>query len=260
MPDLSSLDTAKNRILSILLLCLVLVIWQASPVLFKIPAFILPSASAVAEGLWRGLTNGLYLYHGAVTLFEVLAGFALGGSLGLALGVAVALNRRFAYFIYPYIIMFQSMPKVALAPLFVLWFGLGVTSKIVTAALVAFFPMMINTISGLNSADKDRIDLIRSLGGSERQVFTMLRLSERPALHHGGSRDRHGAVTDRHRCHRVPRCGCRARHADAKHEFHDGRRRIVFRPDHFGDRRARTQSDPDHDPQPGAVLGASWAG
>jgi NitT/TauT family transport system permease protein len=71
--------------------------------------------------------------------------------------------------------MFQSMPKVALAPLFVLWFGLGVTSKIVTAALVAFFPMMINTISGLNSADKDRIDLIRSLGGSERQVFTMLR-------------------------------------------------------------------------------------
>ena len=175
MPDLSSLDTAKNRILSILLLCLVLVIWQASPVLFKIPAFILPSASAVAVGLWRGLTNGLYLYHGAVTLFEVLAGFALGGSLGLALGVAVALNRRFAYFIYPYIIMFQSMPKVALAPLFVLWFGLGVTSKIVTAALVAFFPMMINTISGLNSADKDRIDLIRSLGGSERQVFTMLR-------------------------------------------------------------------------------------
>jgi len=175
MPDLSSLDTTKNRILSVLLLCLVLVVWQASPVLFKIPAFILPSASAVAEGLWRGLTNGLYLHHGAVTLFEVLAGFALGGSLGLALGVAVALNRRFAYFIYPYVIMFQSMPKVALAPLFVLWFGLGVTSKIVTAALVAFFPMMINTISGLNSADKDRIDLIRSLGGSELQVFTMLR-------------------------------------------------------------------------------------
>ena len=175
MPDLSSLDTPRNRILSILLLCLVLGIWQASPVLFKIPAFILPSASAVAQGLWRGTMTGLYLHHGAVTLFEVLAGFALGGFLGLALGVAVALNRRFAYFIYPYIIMFQSMPKVALAPLFVLWFGLGVTSKIVTAALVAFFPMMINTISGLNSADKDRIDLILSLGGSERQVFTMLR-------------------------------------------------------------------------------------
>ena len=105
MPDLSSLDTTRNRILSILLLCLVLVIWQASPILFKIPAFILPSASAVAVGLWRGLGSGLYLYHGAVTLFEVLAGFALGGLLGLTLGVAVALNRRFAYFIYPYIIM-----------------------------------------------------------------------------------------------------------------------------------------------------------
>jgi NitT/TauT family transport system permease protein len=175
MPDLSSLDTTRNRVLSLLLLCLVLGIWQGSSIYLNIPTFILPSASAVAEGLWRGMTNGLYLYHGGVTVLEVLAGFALGGALGLALGVAVALNRRFAYFIYPYIIMFQSMPKVALAPLLVLWFGLGVTSKIVTAALVAFFPMMINTISGLNSADKDRIDLIRSLGGSERQVFTMLR-------------------------------------------------------------------------------------
>ena len=150
-----------------------LVIWQASPVLFKIPAFILPSASAMAVGLWRGLTNGLYLYHGAVT-FEVLAGFPLGGSSashwsGRRPQPALRLLHL------PYIIMFQSMPKVALAPLFVLWFGLGVTSKIVTAALVAFFPMMINTISGLNSADKDRIDLILSLGGSERQVFTMLR-------------------------------------------------------------------------------------
>ncbi len=82
-----------------------LVIWQASPLLFKIPAFILPSASAVAGGLWRGLTSGLSLYHGAVTLFEVLAAFALGGSSALHSGVAVALNRRFAYFIYPYIII-----------------------------------------------------------------------------------------------------------------------------------------------------------
>jgi NitT/TauT family transport system permease protein len=176
MPDLSSLDTLKNRILSILLLCLVLGIWQGSSIFLNIPVFILPSATAVAQGLWRGTVSGLYLHHAAVTIFEVLAGFTLGSFLGLALGVAVALNRRFAYFIYPYIIMFQSMPKVALAPLFVLWFGLGLTSKIVTAALVAFFPMMINTISGLNSADKDRIDLIRSLGGSELQVFTMLRL------------------------------------------------------------------------------------
>ena len=176
MPDLSSIDTPRNRILSILLLCLVLGIWQGSSIFLNIPVFILPSATAVALGLWRGIVTGLYLQHGAVTLFEVLAGFALGGFLGLALGVAVALNRRFAYFVYPYIIMFQSMPKVALAPLFVLWFVLGVTSKIVTAALVAFFPMMINTISGLNSADKDRVDLIRSLGGSELQVFTMLRV------------------------------------------------------------------------------------
>jgi len=106
----------------------------------------------------------------------VLLGFAFGCGLGFVLGVAVALNRYVAYFLYPYIVMFLSMPKVALAPLIVLWFGLGMFSKIVTAALVSFFPLMINTIAGLNAADTDRVDLIRSLGGNERQIFTMLRL------------------------------------------------------------------------------------
>ena len=81
--------------------------------------------------------------------------------------------------------MFQSMPKVALAPLIIIWFGLGLTSKVVNAALVAFFPLMVNTIVGLRSADEDRINLMRSLAASEAQIFWMLRLPERAALHHG---------------------------------------------------------------------------
>ncbi len=176
MYDLSSMDTPRNRLLSVALLATTLLLWEALVRLFEIPSFVLPAPSAVALGLWRGFSTGLYFQHIAVTLSEVLLGFAFGCGLGFALGVAIALNRHVAYFLYPYIVMFLSMPKVALAPLIVLWFGLGMTSKVVTAALVSFFPVMINTIAGLNAADADRIDLIRSLGGTGRQIFLMLRL------------------------------------------------------------------------------------
>lgn len=176
MYELSSMDTPRNRLLSVALLVTTLAAWEGAVRLFEIPSFILPAPSAVALGLWRGFSSGLYFRHIAVTLYEVLLGFGLGCALGFALGVAIALNRHVAYFLYPYIVMFLSMPKVALAPLIVLWFGLGVTSKIVSAALVSFFPLMINTIAGLNAADADRIDLIRSLGGNARQIFLMLRL------------------------------------------------------------------------------------
>jgi NitT/TauT family transport system permease protein len=176
MPDLSAIDSLRNRILSVALLALILGLWEAAVRFLGIPAFVLPPPSQVGLALWQGFSSGLYYEHIAVTVFEVLAGFMLGCGLGFLLGVAVALNKYVAYFMYPYVVMFLSMPKVALVPLIVLWFGLGITSKIVTAALIAFFPLMVNTISGLNSADKDRIDLIRSLGGTNRQIFLMLRL------------------------------------------------------------------------------------
>ncbi len=176
MPDLSDLDTLRNRILSVLLLVAILTTWELSVRVSGIPSFILPPPSDIAAALWRGFARGTYYEHIFVTLFQIIAGFAIGCGLGFLLGVAIALNRYFAYFIYPYIVMFLSMPKVALVPLIVLWFGLGMTSKIVTAALISFFPLMINTITGLNSANKDSIDLMRSLGASQRQIFMMLRL------------------------------------------------------------------------------------
>jgi NitT/TauT family transport system permease protein len=88
----------------------------------------------------------------------------------------VALSRPIEFFLYPYIVMFQSLPKVALAPLIVVWFGLGLTSKVINAALIAFFPLLVNTMVGLRSADEERVSLMRSLAASERQIFWMLRL------------------------------------------------------------------------------------
>lgn len=166
----------KNVALTVLLLVASLAAWETIVRLFDIPIFIVPPPSKVAVALWRGFASGVYVQHLGITMAETVMGFVLGSALGFFLGASVATNRYVEYFLYPYIVMFQALPKVALAPLIVIWFGLGMTSKVVNSALVAFFPLLVNTIVGLRSADEDRVSLMRSLAASERQIFWMLRL------------------------------------------------------------------------------------
>jgi NitT/TauT family transport system permease protein len=170
------MNTARNFGLRVAFIVALLALWEAAVRLLQIPAFLLPAPSSVGVALYRGTVSGLYGEHIGVTLLETALGFLLGSVGGLLLGTAVALSRRFDYFVYPIIVMFQAMPKVALAPLIIVWFGLGITSKVVNAGLVCFFPLMINTIVGLRSADEDRISLMRSLAASPWQIFTMLRV------------------------------------------------------------------------------------
>lgn len=151
-------------------------VWQLIVVVFELPAFLLPPPSKVASALYTGLTSNLYTTHTYATIAEVLLGFALGCALAFTLGTIVAMSRTIEYYIYPLVIMFQAMPKVALVPLILVWFGLGAQSKIISAALVAFFPLMVNTIVGLRSTDQDRVDLMRSLSASRWQIFRMLQL------------------------------------------------------------------------------------
>ncbi len=166
----------RNASLRLLLMAALLAIWEGAVWALAIPPYLLPAPSKVFMGLVRGFASGLYFEHIGITVTETLAGFVLGCTLGFLLGAAVALSRRFEYFLYPIIVMFQAMPKVALAPLIIVWFGLGIGSKVVNAGLVCFFPLMINTIVGLRSADEDRVSLMRSLAASPLQVFWMLRL------------------------------------------------------------------------------------
>jgi NitT/TauT family transport system permease protein len=162
--------------LRVLLLALSLVVWEASVRGLRVPAFVLPRPSQIGLALYRGGASGVYLENLWITLAETLLGFALGSVVAFVVGTALAASRTAEYFLYPYIVMFQSVPKVALAPLVVVWFGLGITSKVVSAALIAFFPLLVNTIVGLRSADGDRVDLMRSLSATELQIFWMLRL------------------------------------------------------------------------------------
>ena len=166
----------RNVALTIVIFCASVLAGELLVRALDVPAYILPAPSKVAIALWRGFASGVYQKNLLHTLLETLLGFVLGSALGFLLGAVVAMNRYVEYFFYPYIVMFQSVPKVALAPLIVVWFGLGMKSQVVNAALVACFPLLVNTIAGMKSADEDRINLMRSLAASNRQVFWMLRL------------------------------------------------------------------------------------
>ena len=128
--------TGRNLGLTLLLFALTIAVWEAVVRILQIPIFILPAPTQVGMALYRGLASGLYVEHLKYTLLETLLGFIVGSALGFFLGTAVAMNRYVEFFFYPYIIMFQSLPKVALAPLIVVWFGLGLTSKVINAALI----------------------------------------------------------------------------------------------------------------------------
>ena len=107
-------STTRNLVLTVVLFCASIGAWEGVVRFFAIPQFILPAPSQVAIALFRGISSGLYVRHLQVTLLETLLGFLLGSALGFFLGTAVATSRWVEYFLYPYIVMFQSLPKVAL--------------------------------------------------------------------------------------------------------------------------------------------------
>ena len=170
------MNTFRNASLRVLLMLAAIGLWELGVRAFGVAGYILPAPTSIAKAFYVGVTRFIYVENAWVTLEETLLGFAAGTSLAFLLGTALALSRRFEYFVYPSIVMFQALPKVALAPLIIIWFGVGLPSKIVTAALIAFFPLMVNTVVGLRSADEDRVNLMRSLDASEAQIFWMLRL------------------------------------------------------------------------------------
>ena len=153
-----------------------LILWEIVVYLFSVPAYVFPSPRAVGTALWYGLSSGTYPYHLGVTLFEVLVGFTAGSVIGLLLGVGMVtipfLNRVF----FPYVIAIQTVPKVAIAPLMIVWFGFGVQSKIILVAMACVFPVLVNTIAGLRSTDSDRIALVRAMCGSSYQVLRYVQL------------------------------------------------------------------------------------
>lgn len=170
------LSGSRDLVEKIVVAIVFLALWEGSVWLFSIPNYLIPPPSEVAYSFWLGSTTGLYLYHGSFTLGATLIGFFLGSALGFVIGVLVAqipvLDRLF----YPYVVAFQTVPKVALAPLIVVWFGFGIWSKVVMSLLICFFPVVVNTIEGQHSAPAEQIMLLRSYKASRLEIFRIVQL------------------------------------------------------------------------------------
>lgn len=162
--------------LSVLLFIVLVVAWEAAIWLFTIPAIVLPSPTAIARALWANLNTTRFYYHIGVTLWEILAGFAIGSVLGLVIGVSIGQWKILEKTVYPYVVAFQTVPKVAIAPMIIIWFGYGLTSKVVITALIVFFPVVVNCIAGMNAAPIQQIEMLRSFTATRWQIFRMVKL------------------------------------------------------------------------------------
>jgi NitT/TauT family transport system permease protein len=168
-------NSPRNFALRVLVLVGFLVAWEAAVRVLAVPAFIVPAPSSIFVALYRGFASGVYAEHLWVTLSETMLGFAFGCVLAFALGIAVALSPRFEYFLYPFIVMFQALPKVALAPLILVWLGTGMESKLAIAWLVAFFPIVVDTATGLRNTPAEFLDLATAVRASPFQTFWKIR-------------------------------------------------------------------------------------
>lgn len=146
-------------------------LWEAIIRLFEVRPYLVPAPTAIASALWDGFSSGLYVTAARVTLTEVLLGLLAGTIIGISVGTLLVTIPILDRLFYPYVVALQTLPKVAIAPLFIIWFGFGIESKIVIVILACTFPILVNTIAGLRSTEADRIALIKALCGSSRQLF-----------------------------------------------------------------------------------------
>jgi NitT/TauT family transport system permease protein len=167
---------------------LLLLVWQLVTWLGSFPTFILPTPVQVGIRFGQAVLDGSLLRNTAVTLVEVLLGLALGISVATVLGYLLARSLRLERLLSPFIVASQSIPIVAIAPLLVIWFGPGLSSKVLVCALIVFFPVLVNTVVGVRSVPEDLRDLMRSLQATRWQTLKNLELPAALPVFLGGLR------------------------------------------------------------------------
>lgn len=155
-----------------------LIVWQFVVMAFGIKEFILPSPVTTFAHLFvpKYASNYEWLKHIGTTLSEILISFFVTAVVGIAVAIVMTWSKVLRQIISPIIILFNSLPKIALAPLFLLWFGYGLIPNVMIAFLIAFFPIVINTFTGLNAVEEDLLDLVRYLHASKWQIFVKIQL------------------------------------------------------------------------------------
>lgn len=150
--------------------------WEALARQSGLSALVLPAPSAVVASLWAGLRSGYFTPHVEATLSALGLGLAGGGAAGLLMGALLAESPWAERVLRPYVVLSQVTPKLALAPLFVLWLGFGIAPTALITGLICFFPLMENTLTGLQQADPQRLRLFRMLGATRWQTLLRLKL------------------------------------------------------------------------------------
>ncbi len=166
------------------LLLMLVVFWDVTIRLFRIPPYLVPPPVEVAKQLvheWPMLLREAW-----PTLLATMGGFALSAAVGIPIAMWISYSRVVESFVYPLLVFSQSIPKVAIAPLFVVWFGFGIVPKIIVAFLLGFFPVVVSTVQGFKSMDNDVVDLARSMGANPLKIFLKFRLPHSlPAIFSG---------------------------------------------------------------------------
>ncbi len=158
-----------NYGLPALTLLVLFLLWEGGVYAFKLPRFILPAPSVVAQSLWQW-RNAIWS-HALQTLYTTLAGFGVAVGFGLVLGWIVGFSPLVYKALYPVLIGFNSIPKVAIVPVLVIWFGIGTVPAVLTAFLISFFPIVVNVATGLATLEPELQDVLRSLGAGKLQIF-----------------------------------------------------------------------------------------
>lgn len=159
---------------SVGVLVVFLAAWEWVPKAAGIPPFILPPPSRVWAEFWRMLDADRLLWHTGITALEIVVGFVLGSLLGAAIGYLLGISPRTELVLSPYLLALQIAPKVAFAPLFVMWLGYTVYPKILVAVLIVFFPVMVNVLTAIRTVDPDMVNLARSFSATRWQIFRMV--------------------------------------------------------------------------------------
>ena len=179
-------DRLLTSSLSLAVLVLFLAAWEWGPGWLGVPEFVLPRFTAVCAEAARIWDAERLLWHAGITSAEVVIGFILGSLMGALIGYALGLSPRVEAVLSPYLLALQIAPKVAFAPLFVMWLGYTMYPKILVAVLIVFFPVLINVLSAMRTMDDDVINLARSFSATRWQVFRMVEYpTTMPALFSG---------------------------------------------------------------------------
>lgn len=169
-------NNAKAFVYPLITAAVLLALWFFAVHVMHVPDYLIPAPGAVLAALETGYVDGQYWPHFAFTLTNTLLGYGIGCGLALVLGAMVAESRTFERFLFPYIVALQATPKVAIAPLILVWFGYGMASKVVLIALMTFFPVFINTIAGMRQTNPALLDLMRVCSASRLYVFWHVKL------------------------------------------------------------------------------------